>query len=266
ITAGIDPDSVTAITQAQTTAMWAQDTLKAPILVCVSGLYYTGIAANLTNLLTMTNSRVCVMVGDTVTGNGCAIGLLAGKIAAAPVQRNIGRVKDGAVLGVALAYHASTLLESNDVSGAYDKGYITLRTHVGRSGYFFIDDTLANLPTDDYSRITARRTVDKAFRIAYTTLVNEMLDEVSVTDAGKISVAYAKSIENKVENAIINSMTANGELGNDPGDQNDTGVSCWIDTNQNIVATGKVNVTLKVKPYGYARFIEVSLGFKTLTA
>jgi len=266
ITAGLDAEVLTAITQAQTTALWAEGTLKAPVFVAIAGLYYSGIATALTNLLEMTNNRVCVMIGDTVPGNGCAIGLLAGKIAAIPVQRNIGRVKDGAVLGVATAYHAATKLESNDVSLVYNKGFITLRTHVGRSGYFFIDDLLAALPGDDYCHITARRTVDKAYRIAYTTLVNEMLDEVSVTDAGKISVAYAKSIESKVENAIINSMTAAGELGNDPGNQNDTGVSCWINTDQNIVATGVVNVTLKVKPYGYARYIEVSLGFKTVTA
>lgn len=266
ITAGLDSEVITAIAAAQITAAWATDTLKAPIFVAIAGIYYSGVDSALTAINIGTNNRVCVMVGDTVSGNGCAIGLLAGKLAAVPVQRNIGRVKDGAVLGVTLAYYAATKLESNDVTGVHDKGYITLRTHVGRSGYFFVDGPLAALPTDDYSQITARRTVDKAFRIAYTTLVNEMLDEVSVTDKGKISVAYAKSIENKVENAIINSMTANGELGNDPGDQNDTGVSCWINTDQNIVATGQVNVTLKVKPYGYARFIEVSLGFKTLTA
>ncbi len=267
ITAGLDAEVITAIAQAQITANWAVDTLKAPLFVAISGLYFSGVGSALTAINTGTNNRVCVMVGDTVSGsNGCAIGLLAGKIAAVPVQRNIGRVKDGAVLGVTTAYYAATKLESNDVTVVHDGGYITLRTHVGRSGYYFVDGPLAAPTTDDYSQITARRTVDKAFRIAYTTLVNEMLDEVSVTDKGKISVAYAKSIESKVENAIINSMTANGELGNDPGDQNDTGVSCWINTDQNIVATGQVNVTLKVKPYGYAKYIVVSLGFKTLTA
>jgi len=61
-------------------------------------------------------------------------------------------------------------------------------------------------------------------------------------------------------------MTANGELGNDPANQDDTGVSFYVNPDQNIVQTGQVNATLKVKPFGYARYITVQLGFKTLTS
>ncbi|MEI6062056.1 MAG: DUF2586 family protein [Bacteroidota bacterium] len=266
ITAGLDGDVATAMAAAQVAATWAADTLKAPVLILIAGLYYSGTASALTDLTTSTNNRVGIMIGDTVSGNGCAIGILGGKLALAPVMRHIGRVKDGALLGLSSAYLATTLVEKSDVGSIHDKGYIALRTHVGRSGYYFTDDPLATPVTDDYNHITARRTVDKAYRIAYDTLLNELLDEVPVTDAGLISVAYAKSVETKVENAIINSMTINGELGNDPANQNDTGVTCWIDNTQNIVATGLVSVTLKVKPYGYARYITVQLGFKTLTA
>ena len=266
VTNGIDQDVYTAAAQAQITAVWAADTLKAPVLVLIAGLYYSGVPANLTDLTTMTNNRVGIVLGDTVSGNGCAIGLVAGKLAIIPVQRNIGRVKDGSVLGVVSAYHAAILIESSDFASVHDKGFITLRTHVGRTGYYFNDDPLAAPVTDDYNHITSRRTVDKAYRIAYDTLINELLDEVPVTDQGKISVSYAKSLENKVESAIVNSMTAAGELGNDPADQNDRGVICFVNYDQNIVASGKVDVTLKVKPYGYARYITVQLGFKTITA
>jgi len=78
-------------------------------------------------------------------------------------------------------------------------------------------------------------------------------------------VSYAKSIENMIENAIINSMTVNGELGNDPADQNDTGVECLVDPTLNVLATGKIVVSLRIKPFGYAKFIEVNLGFKIIT-
>lgn len=266
VTNGIDQDVYTAVAQAQIVGVWAADTLKAPVVVLVAGLYYSGVPANLTDLTSLTNNRVGVMLGDTASGNGCAIGILAGRLAKAPVQRNIGRVKDGAVLGVVSAYHAAILIERSDVASVHDKGFITLRTHVGRSGYFFNDDPLCAPVADDYNHVTARRTVDKAYRIAYDTLINELLDEVPVTDQGKISVSFAKSLENKVESAIINSMTANGELGNDPANQNDRGVIAFVNYDQNIVATGQVDMTLKVKPYGYARYITVQLGFKTITA
>jgi hypothetical protein len=147
----------------------------------------------------------------------------------------------------------------------HDKGYITLRQHVGRAGYFITDDPLATLPTDDYNGIAVRRVIDKAYRLAYETMTTELLDEVSVNDQGQVSVSYAKSIENKVENAIINAMTVNGELGNDPADQNDTGVVCLVDPTLNVLATGKIVVSLRVKPFGYAKYIEVNLGFKIIT-
>jgi hypothetical protein len=264
-TSGIDADVNTAITNAQVTALYTVDTLKAPAFVLIAGLYYQGTPASLTAINLATMNRVGVLIGDTVSGNGCAIGLLAGRLARVPVQRNVGRVKDGAILGVTTAYLKDKLVEIADPATVHDKGYITLRTHVGRSGYFFSDDPLAAIVADDYHKITARRTVDKAYRVAYDTLLNELNDEVPVTDAGKVSPVYAKSIETKVENAIINTMTNAGELGRDPGNTNDNGVVCFVNTDQNIVSTGVLKITVKVKPYGYAQYITVELGFKTLT-
>lgn len=265
VTGGLDGDVATAIAAAQLAAEWATETLKAPIFIMVAGLYYSGNPVELTDLTLGNLNRVGIMIGDTVAGNGCAIGLLAGRLAKIPVQRNIGRVKDGPVITLTNAYLKDTKVEVADTGSVHDKGYITLRAHTGRSGYFFTDDPLATLPTDDYNHVTARRTVDKAYRLAYDALLGELLEEIPVSDEGQVSVSFAKSLETKVENAVINSMTANGELGNDPNNQNDTGVECLIDTTQNIVATGFLKVGLRVKPYGYARYINVELGFKTIS-
>ncbi|MDR0582256.1 MAG: DUF2586 family protein, partial [Prevotellaceae bacterium] len=82
-----------------------------------------------------------------------------------------------------------------------------------------------------------------------------------LTDAGELAPAVAKSWEAEVEAAIITQMTAEGNLGNDPTNPNDDGVQCFIDYAQNVAATSKVAVSLKVKPYGYAKYIDVKLGF-----
>lgn len=266
ITNGLDSDVELAETNAQELAEWAAETLFAPIFVMIEGRSYSGTASALTDKTDSSNNRVGILIGDTAsTGGNACMGILAGRIASIGVQRNIGRVKDGPVLQNA-AYIAGTKVEQTDPTLIHDKGFITLRTFVGRNGYFFADDPLCTLDTDDYRSLTARRTVDKAYRIAYAMLLEELLDEIPVNDDGTIAVPRAKAIETKVENAIINSMTINGELGNNPGDPQDTGVTCYIDHTQNLVSTGQLDVTLKVKPFGYPKTIEVNLGFKTLTS
>jgi hypothetical protein len=121
---------------------------------------------------------------------------------------------------------------------------------------------LATKVTDDYALIPRRRVIDKAYRIAYTTLLEELNEEMPVDDEGRIPAPVAKSIQNNVERAIMNNMTAYKNLGNDPSNPNDTGVECYIDTNQNVVATSKLDVRLRVKPYAYPKYIDCYLGFK----
>ena len=41
----------------------------------------------------------------------------------------------------------------------------------------------------------------------------------------------------------------------------DTGVKVLVDTTNDVVATNQINVSIMVKPYGYAKYIEVELGF-----
>ena len=152
--------------------------------------------------------------------------------------------------------------ELGDPATISDAGFVCPRTFVGKGGYFWSDDKLATAPSDDYALIPRRRVIDKAYRIAYQTLVNEISEEVPVTDEGKISAPVVKSIQTAVESAIINNMTSYGNLGNDPGDANDMGVECYINPDQNIVATSRLEVSVRVKPHGYTKYIDVTLGFK----
>ena len=265
ITAGLDADVAAALTKAQALAEYAAETLFAPIFVVLEGRSFSGTPADLTDMTDGSDNRVSILIGDTADDSGdAAVGLLGGRIAAIPVSRKISRVRDGA-LSCDAAYIKDKKAELADVESIHDKGYITFRTFVGRSGYFFSDDPTCTLPTDDYNSLTARRTVDKAYRIAYNTLLNDLSDEVPVNGDGTIAVTKAKTFETNVENAIINSMTASGELGNDPGNPADTGVVAFIDHSQNLVSTGRLVMTLRVKPYGYPKYIDVNLGFQTIS-
>ena len=258
---GVDGDLFVALAKAQALAEQATEERFAPLVVLLEARHWNGNAAALKNLAEYERNRVAVVLGDTAPSTaGAAVGLLLGRIARIPVQRHVGRVRDGAVKSLT-AFVGDKKPELADVETVNDRGYVTFRTFTGKAGYFFADDNLATEADDDYRSLARRRTIDKAYRIAYETLLEFLLDELPTTVSGSLAPAMTKSWEAEVEAAIVNRMTAEGNLGADPDDPTDKGVKCRIDAEQNVVATGKVEVALKVKPYGYAKYIDVSLGF-----
>lgn len=260
---GFDTDVTAAMVKAQGLGDWATEELHAPIFTLIEGYGFTGSASDLKALTTMDYNRVGVVIGDTTPNskNAC-MGVVAGRLAVSPVQRKISRVKDGALKPLTV-YIGDQLAELADVETIHEKGYITFRTFVGKTGYFIADDNLATKVEDDYRSLTNRRVIDKAHRIAYNTLIESLNDEVPIASDGSLSPSWCASLKSDVERAIISNMTANGNLGNDPGDPNDTGVECSIDYKQQILSTSHLAVGLRVKPNGYAKYIDVELGFKT---
>ena len=119
------------------------------------------------------------------------------------------------------------------------------------------------MPTDDYAHITARRTIDKAYRIAYAALLDLMLDELPVNEDGTLQHGIIMAWQQMMENAVNRAMTAQGELS---ADAEGAGCKAYIDPKQNVLATSKVELTLKVRPFGYARYVDVKLGFQVETA
>lgn len=261
ITKGFDADLEAAKLNAETLGDWATKVRHAPIFVIIDGLSFSGDPEAVEDMRKQNYNRVGVVVGAGAPGSANqAIGLIAGRVAISPVQRNIGRVADGA-LNVLAMYAGDKPVEVVDVETLHDKGYITFRTFTGMSGYYISDDPLATKATDDYNQLTRRRVIDKAYRIAYAVLIEKLLDEIPVKSDGTMIETYARSFELAVENAIVTNMTANGELSTDPSDSTDRGVKCIVDRTVNVLATNKVEVELRVRPHGYGKFINVLLGF-----
>ena len=255
----LDDDLFTALPKAQQLAEWATTSLYAPLFIILEGRGYKGGAVK--DLHKETYNRVGVLIGDTVkSSEGAAVGVMAGRLASIPVQRNIGRVKDGALKPIAM-YIGDKPVEENAsaVSDLYDAGYITPRKYVGKAGYFFTDDRLACEQTDDYAHITARRTIDKAYRIAYAALLELMMDELAVNEDGTLQHGIIMAWQQMMENAVNRAMTAQGELS---ADAEGAGCKAYIDPKQNVLSTSKIVLVLKVRPFGYARYIDVKLGFQ----
>lgn len=262
---GLPADVWTAVTNGQALGEWAAETLYAPVVVLVEGRNYANAnAAELNDLGEMANNRVGVVLGQVMEGEtavGSFAAVVAGRIAKSPVQRHIGRVRDGALKAAAMTIDGAVAVEDADLDTPNNKGYIVPTTYVGRSGYFVCDDHLATSASDDYHSLARRRVVDKAYRIAYDALLEYLKDEVPCTSEGTMVAAVAKAWEGDVVAAISGQMTTNGELGTDPTDGKDKGVKCSVDQRQNVVSTGKVLLSIGVKPYGYAKYIEAKLGF-----
>lgn len=256
---GLSKDVYNAVSKAQRLAEWMATEMYAPVSVILDGYAYEGAAASLNDLSERDSNRVMVMLGSEEGSRHSAVGYLAGRIAGAPVQRNIGRVKDGSIAAERLYLGDKPIEEAvDDVAAIYDKGFVTPRTHTGRSGYYFTDDRMAVKITDDYAHLTARRTIDKVLRIAYDALLEKLLDEIELNDDGTMQNAVIKSWEADVETAVNRMMTAAGELASVDG----SGVECSIDPLQNVRSTSIIEVTVAARPFGYPRTIIAKLGFK----
>lgn len=250
VTHAINNDCYTAIANMQNLANQYFNA-QTPFRAVIGGTSYDGS----TGLTLETNSaynRVSVLIGDTQVSKGAALGLFLGRLATIPVQRKVSRVRTGPLTNTAAFIGSTSADVSPNVSIIADAGYITFRTFPNKNGYYFSGDPTCTATTDDYNSLARGRVIDKAQILAYATFVNEVDDEVSVTSDGKIDPGYAKWLESQIENQINLTMTANQEV---------SGVSCFIDTNQNILSTNILNVVLKVTPVGYASDIEVQLGF-----
>jgi hypothetical protein len=96
------------------------------------------------------------------------------------------------------------------------------------------------------------RVIDKAHTLAYGTFVQVVDDEVPINNDGTLDAGYCKWLSQQIVNQINNTMTARKEI---------SSVRCFIDPNQNILATNTLHVALSIIPVGYATNIEITLGF-----
>lgn len=251
---GIDKDVHDALPKAQALSIEYTNEFK-PFHTFIDARGWNGVAADLTDLHTYTHSKVSVVLASTVSGKkSAAVGLVLGRAAKLPVQRKIARVKDGA-LNISEGYltnGSSIETQQSAIRVAYEKGYITFRKYVGKSGYYFVYDPTATSETDDFLTLTNNRVMNKAITLIYSVYVEEINDEVEISAEGKLSanqVAYIRQIMN---NALNLQMVSEGEC---------SAAEVFVDPAQDIIATDKLTVVVRITPVGYKKSIEVTLGF-----
>ena len=244
-------------------------TAKKPFRCFIEGRNFQGTVASMLNMrasgTTPGANMVSVVIGQDydyfVTGHNerkkyASVGLALGTAAGVKVNRNIGRVKSGAITVSTAAFtnwSKMSVMSDTNMDLLNDYGYVFFRSFPGKSGVFWNDDHMACVSTDDYSQMSLARTMDKAMRITHQVNTDEILDEVELDPAtGKMAIATVKHYQGIIEDAINKQMTANNEI---------VSVGCFVDPDQDVISTSKITEVIKILPTGTARTIESTLEY-----
>lgn len=251
---GLDGDVHTAVVKAQELADYFAGQYM-PVRVIISGNNFSGAVADLKDYSAETFPRVLCLLANNDGSKVASVGLAMGRLSKIPVQRNIGRVKDGAVEpAVAYFTNAAKIEALTDAWDAiHNKGYVFLRSYVNKSGYYFTGDVTLVAANNDFNRLARGLVMDKAIVIAYAQLVENLLDEVEVASDGSIHPAIIKSWQADLESAL-QVMVADSNLSD---------AQVYIDETQKVLTTGTIKVVIRLLPVGYAEYIEVEIGFTT---
>lgn len=164
------------------------------------------------------------------------------------VSRDPGAVADGpADASVVSLYRDERKTEALDAAR-----FTTMRTFVGRPGFYITNGKMMAGVGSDFAHVTNRQVMDVASRVAYEALFTYVNIDLLVDDAGNIVETEARRIEKKVLGLLRTALVT-------PGDASK--VEFTLKRDGNILSTEKLIGKTRVRPKGYARFIENEIGF-----
>ncbi len=199
------------------------------------------------------NRVAFVLASDGAIGEDypAAIGMILGRAAAMEPQQSIGRVKSGAIASTGYFTSGDRYLEKSGMAESLnDAGYILFIGLTAKNGCFLNGAPMAAPASDDYNQLHLGRIIDKAMIIAYTTYITEILENIAVDEDGALPSGACKSFEGMIENAV------NSEMGSQI-----SSFSAYVNPDQNILSTGKLEIDCKLVPMGVLREITVNLSF-----
>lgn len=171
----------------------------------------------------------------------------AARIAKAPISEDLGRVASGAVPGVSDLWH-----DEQSKPGLDAQRFTTLRTIIGRQGFYLTSGRMMAPSGSDFGLVQRRRIMDRACQVARQGLLTFLNEKILVDDAGKIQETTARAIERYVSSQLEGALVSEDHA---------SAASVKIDRNNNILSTETLKAKVTVTPPGYARQIEVEIGF-----
>lgn len=143
--------------------------------------------------------------------------------------------------------------DEEQTPGLEEFGFTVARRFGSDTGYYVTSGRIKAPAGSDYSYVTNRRVMDELCSVAYAAYllyINKAID-IDV-ESGFIDEAQAQEIDGvvkgKLETAVIDTDEASG-------------VSAVLSREDNVLSTGTLNAEVGCIPKGYARNINVTLGF-----
>lgn len=233
------------------------DALGCPVVV-VAGIEGVQSLADLTDLSNTNLPKVAaIAAGDGAAPYEPAYGLALGVLSVSRVHECIGWVEQFNVLDIATAAYSTVSLADGNLStpegllDLADKHYNAITHYVGDSGAYFTDSLTAVASTSDYSTLENNRTIQKAVRGVYLALLPKINSPLYVdATSGKLDAVTIGDFQSSGQRPLA-AMAADGEV---------SGYSVYVNPEQNVLATSKVEVVIKIVPVGVAREIAVTIG------
>lgn len=270
---GIQMTSFTGITTAVGAIQTQCNSLyedKKPLYVIFAPNSYALDLATAPDLRSLNSKYVGVFIGQDNTGKGwtlatgktysvTALGRLLGFNSANPVNLNMGWIGNfdftqGAEnSGINLGASDFWNVNSSTLDTLNDKGYMFLQKVTGLPGSYLNDMPTCTISTDDFAYIPEVNTMFKAVRNVRTSVLPLVNSPVLMNADGTISEVNCKNFE-VTAGLPLETMKELGEISN---------FKTFCDPDQDVLGTSQVDIVIAIQPTATARYIQVSIGFKT---
>lgn len=171
-------------------------------------------------------------------------GVVAGMIAAFPVQRSIGSTRYGRLPA---GYSEIVDFSEADRRTLHESKYIVATKYVGLAGWFIADGVTTADVDSDYQTVENCRVMDHVIRNLRARALTHLHSEVLVTK-GTADTAGLKDLEADCKDALrqIRAAFSSGTV--------------EIPEGQDVLATSTIQANIQIVPYGYMKKIDLTFG------
>lgn len=174
--------------------------------------------------------------------------LLSPRFATIPVSQHPGRVRTGALAGIATLHHdyASDAVRPLDAAG-----FLGAQTFRGRAGLYATDATCAAVGTD-FSSVMRVRVICYAARVGLAAASDFLNEDNDTGDNGTLTTSAGDAFDNSLDSALRRELVDRKYV---------SSASARVDRTADVLTTGTLPFKMRFKPRNYAQHITLDLGF-----